>query len=89
MKAAPRAEFGGRSCPRCERRAERMARSWGDRVVSLFMPVVRYRCVSAGCGWQGLLLRRHRRHTEFAADAYRPQWLEPSRMDGARRPPRA
>lgn len=79
-----RQEATGRACPRCHRRTDRVARRWFDRFISLFMPVVRYRCASAGCGWEGLLLRRHRRRPPDGGKppgAYRPQWLESSRAD--------
>ncbi|MDP2004253.1 MAG: hypothetical protein Q8K45_01145 [Rubrivivax sp.] len=87
MKASHRQEMTGRSCPRCKRRADRMARGWFDRVLSLFMPIVRYRCASAECGWEGLLMRRHRRRPEHhQPPAYRPQWLDAARP--APKPPR-
>ncbi len=91
MTPPSRQEFTGRSCPRCQRRTDRVARRWFDRFLSLFMPVVRYRCASAGCGWEGLLMRRHRlrRRTTRPADAsYRPQWLEPARLRAGGKPPR-
>lgn len=80
----------GRSCPRCQRRTDRVARRWFDRILSLFMPVVRYRCASPGCGWEGLLMRRHRlgRRTTRPPDAsYRPQWLQPARLDSRGKTP--
>jgi len=40
----------------------RTTRSLLDRVLSLWMPVKRYRCVAPGCAWEGLLLSRVRRH---------------------------
>jgi hypothetical protein len=76
MNAYGHQEPTGRSCPHCQRRTDRVARRWHDRVLSLFVPVERYRCVSAGCGWEGLLKRRHR-----------PQWLEPARMCPKNPPP--
>ena len=36
----------------------RTARRLPDRVLSLLMPVKRYRCCAQGCGWEGLLLPR-------------------------------
>jgi len=78
-----RQEPTGRACPRCHRRTDRIARRWFDRCLGLFMPVLRYRCASAGCGWEGLLLRHRRRR--MTAAAYRPRWLDWSRMD---KPPR-
>lgn len=39
----------------------RTARSLADRVLSLLMPVKRYRCSAPGCEWEGLLLSRRQR----------------------------
>lgn len=50
-----------RACPHCGRATERVARDLTDRVLSLLMPVKRYRCEEATCGWEGLLLSRQRR----------------------------
>jgi hypothetical protein len=36
-------------------------RRWTDRLLSLWMPVLRYQCRSLVCGWQGLLQRRRHR----------------------------
>ncbi|MDO9072817.1 MAG: hypothetical protein Q7U73_06100 [Rubrivivax sp.] len=91
MSSHSRQELTGRSCPRCQRRTDRVARRWFDRVLSLFMPVVRYRCASPGCGWEGLLMRRHRlpgRATRPADASYRPRWLQPARMDSPPEQPR-
>ncbi len=33
----------------------RVPRNFGDRVVGLFVPLRRYGCASALCGWEGLL----------------------------------
>lgn len=90
MSASSRQEPTGRSCPRCQRRTDRVARRWFERLLSVFMPVVRYRCASPGCGWEGLLLRRHRlrgRVTRPADARYRPQWLQPARGDTRSEPP--
>ena len=47
-----------RGCPLCAGAAVRTARNLPDRVLSLLMPVKRYRCCAQGCGWEGLLLPR-------------------------------
>ena len=56
------------SCPLCTVQLFRVPRSLGDRLVGLFMPVRRFRCASAVCGWEGLLLRDR---NERRADRYR------------------
>lgn len=38
----------------------RVPRHFGDRVVGLFVPLRRYRCASALCGWEGLLRKGER-----------------------------
>jgi hypothetical protein len=90
MSVSSHQEPTGRACPRCQRRTDRVSRRWFDRVLSVFVPVVRYRCASEGCGWEGLLMRRHElqeRATRLDS-SYRPQRLEPPRTPSAAKPPR-
>lgn len=42
-------------CPRCRLEMERVERHFLDRVISLAVPVRRYRCVAPRCGWEGTL----------------------------------
>ena len=65
----------GRSCPQCASIVERMQRNWFDRLLSLWLPVLRYRCRSDTCGWEGVLLRRqHAAPAEKAVPAaHRPR----------------
>jgi hypothetical protein len=39
-----------------------VARTLPDRVLSLWMPVKRYRCCAVLCNWEGLLLSRRQQH---------------------------
>lgn len=64
---------------------DRVHRHFTDRCLSLFVPVARYRCAQAGCGWEGLfapsLARTRTRTSERGHDSgsYRPRMvLEPS-----------
>jgi hypothetical protein len=41
-------------CPRCGGPIHRVHRRWGDRVVSWFIPVRRYRCSKRECRWCGI-----------------------------------
>ena len=41
-------------CPRCTGGVHRVHRRRGDRVVSLFIPVRRYRCSNKECRWCGI-----------------------------------
>jgi hypothetical protein len=41
-------------CPRCGGGVHRVHRRWGDRVVSLVVPVRRYRCSNKECRWCGI-----------------------------------
>lgn len=41
-------------CPCCGGRLWRVPRSFGDRCLSLFVPVLRCRCETMNCGWEGL-----------------------------------
>ncbi len=49
-RSAHRAE-----CPVCKGSLYRVPRSFLDRVLSVFVPVCRYRCHSWACGWEGNL----------------------------------
>lgn len=54
------------SCPRCKGSIYRVPRRMVDRILSLFVPVHRYRCSVMGCDWEGNLrvrprIRRSRR----------------------------
>jgi hypothetical protein len=42
-------------CPHCGQGTSRVERRWFDRLLNVLMPVRRYRCVNAVCGWQGNL----------------------------------
>jgi hypothetical protein len=50
--------FRGRECPACGSGLRRIHRRSLDRVVSVFVPVRRYRCRSRECRWQGLRVGR-------------------------------
>ena len=52
MDVKEQAEF---KCPRCDGDLIRIRRRLVDRMVSLFTPVRRFRCVSLGCTWEGNL----------------------------------
>jgi hypothetical protein len=45
-------------CPQCRCRLLRVPRNLGDRCIALVVPVRRYRCAAAVCGWEGLF-RQH------------------------------
>lgn len=66
--ASTRGSRGARGCPQCCGPTARVARTLPDRVLSLWMPVKRYRCCAAHCNWEGLLLSR-RQHKAAANDA--------------------
>jgi hypothetical protein len=46
---------GGSACPRCKASVFRISRRFIDLLVSLVMPIRRYRCVSMACNWEGNL----------------------------------
>ncbi len=41
-------------CPECAGELHRIHRHGLDRLISIFVPVRRYRCASKGCSWSGL-----------------------------------
>jgi len=46
-------------CPRCGGGLQRVHRRFFDRVISIFVPVRRYRCPNRGCGWMGVRVFTH------------------------------
>ena len=46
-------------CPVCDGYATRTRRRVIDRIVSVFMPVTRYRCHNDHCRWQGNIHSQH------------------------------
>lgn len=49
--------FTARKCPRCGSDLRRIHRRFLDRLLSLFVPVRRYRCRNRDCWWCGLRVR--------------------------------
>jgi len=49
--------FAELKCPRCGSGLHRVHRYWPDRVLSIYVPVRRYRCKNHDCGWHGLRVR--------------------------------
>lgn len=62
---------GRPSCPHCHSALSRVPRRAFDRLLSLFVPVRRYRCRAVACSWEGTLRDRHLRPAPDAHDAYR------------------
>ena len=52
--------YADHACPKCGGELRRRHRHWPDRVLSLLVPVKRYRCKNAGCQWEGLRINRRR-----------------------------
>ena len=48
----------GVTCPRCQASVFRVSRRVVDMLLSVFMPVRRYRCISIECSWEGNLRAR-------------------------------
>lgn len=46
--------FTALRCPRCGGNIHRKHRNIGDRLISVLVPVRRYRCVNGECHWRGL-----------------------------------
>ncbi len=46
--------FTALRCPRCGGNIHRKHRNIGDRLISVLVPVRRYRCVNSECHWRGL-----------------------------------
>ena len=48
------------TCPQCSDQVYRVPRRLVDRMISLFTPVQRYRCLSPYCEWEGNLSKTDR-----------------------------
>jgi predicted RNA-binding Zn-ribbon protein involved in translation (DUF1610 family) len=49
--------YAEHACPVCGGDLRRLHRRWSDRLVSLLLPVGRYRCRNKECGWEGPRVR--------------------------------
>jgi hypothetical protein len=54
-------------CPRCAGSVERVRRRLIDRIVSVFVPVRRYRCRNDACSWEGNLRSAGRSATGYSS----------------------
>jgi hypothetical protein len=65
------------TCPLCRSGLKRVRRSFADRLVGLFVPVLRYRCRAEACHWEALV----KRHSSRVLGGFYQgrQVLEPSR----------
>lgn len=52
--------FSVRECPRCGGKLHRVHRRFFDRLVSVYVPVARYRCQDHNCRWNGLRVKTAR-----------------------------
>lgn len=68
-------------CPLCQAGLLRVRRSFLDRLFNLFVPVLRYRCCTATCGWEGLSRRHGGPSLGYRRYSGR-RVLEPSRNSG-------
>jgi len=57
-------------CPRCQGSVDRIPRETLDFMISFFVPVRRYRCLSIGCHWEGRLRRRRDAQPGARGDSY-------------------
>jgi hypothetical protein len=55
------------ACPRCRGPARRVPRQTLDKLLDLFVPVRRYRCIRQDCRWEG-------RVRSSAMDVTEPHW---------------
>jgi len=50
----------GEACPLCGGKLRRIHRHWQDHLLSLLLPVGRYRCRNSECRWEGVRARTPR-----------------------------
>lgn len=72
------------ACPECGGRLMRVRRRATDRLLSLMVPVHRYRCTGFGCQWEGVL-----RNRGCAATTDRPESLNATQPEIPPDPPPA
>lgn len=66
------------ACPHCRGSLNRIPRRMVDHLISLVLPVRRYRCLSMGCEWEGNLRDKrplHLRDGRAPFDAQRQPFL--------------
>lgn len=64
------------ACPVCQGAVERISRRWVDRLLSIVMPVQRFRCATMSCQWEGNLRAKHLAHAHIGR-SYRAVGREP------------
>lgn len=60
------------TCPRCDGPIDRIPRLALDRLVSLVVPLRRYRCCTPACAWEGTLRTRRDATSGYGQDGRRP-----------------
>jgi hypothetical protein len=53
-----------RACPRCQSAVFNVSRRLTDLLLSVFVPLRRYRCISMKCSWEGTLREKKNRLVE-------------------------
>jgi hypothetical protein len=83
--------YRGKLCPRCEGHLYRLPRTISDLLLSCVVPVRRYRCRSARCGWEGILRNTQISSSDAEQDAlyhYREIVIDSSCMGSQKDPGR-
>lgn len=60
------------ACPRCAGPVDRIPRLGLDRLISLVVPLRRYRCCTLACAWEGTLRARRDDASRYGQDRRRP-----------------
>lgn len=63
------------ACPRCGGAIDRITRSDLDRLLSLVVPLRRYRCRSSACAWEGTLRARRDGLSRYGQGSRRRPYL--------------
>jgi hypothetical protein len=67
-------------CPQCDGKLRRVRRRLHERLLSFFLPVRRYQCLSWDCGWEGVItMRQAMRLQAKGSEARRAATLPSSR----------
>jgi hypothetical protein len=60
------------ACPRCRGPVDRIPRLGLDRLISLVVPLRRYRCCNFACAWEGTLRAGRDAASRYGQDRRRP-----------------